>query len=183
MSGREREIYNNFKLKDMDKPTANLRSATIQDVPLILQFIRELAEYERMLDDVVTTEDMLRETLFGQRPAAEVILCYEGEVPAGFALFFHNFSTFRGKPGIYLEDLFVRPEFRGRGYGKLLLASLAKLAVERNCARLEWAVLDWNTPSINFYKSLGALPMDEWTVYRLTGEALEGLGTLKHGDF
>ncbi|MBI1225212.1 MAG: GNAT family N-acetyltransferase [Bacteroidetes bacterium] len=159
-----------------NQTTATLRPATIEDVPLILQFIRELAEYERMLDDVVATEDMLRETLFGQRPAAEVVICQEGEIPAGFALFFHNYSTFKGRPGIYLEDLYVRPRFRGRGYGKMLLANLAKLAVERNCARLEWAVLNWNTPSINFYKSLGALPMDEWTVYRLTGDALEKLG-------
>ncbi len=158
----------------------HLRPATIDDVPLILQFIRALAEYERMLDDVVATEDMLRETLFGVRPAAEVILCFEGELPAGFALFFHNYSTFRGRPGIYLEDLYVRPEFRGRGYGKLLLATLARLCVERNCARLEWSVLDWNTPSIDFYKSLGAVPMDEWTVYRLTGEQLEQLA--KNGE-
>lgn len=156
----------------------HLRPATIDDVPLILQFIRALAEYERMLDDVVATEDMLRETLFGARPAAEVILCFEGELPAGFALFFHNYSTFRGRPGIYLEDLYVRPEFRGRGYGKLLLATLARLCVERNCARLEWSVLDWNTPSIEFYKSLGAVPMDEWTVYRLTGEQLAKLSEL-----
>lgn len=155
--------------------TATLRSATIEDVPLILQFIRELAEYERMLDKVVATEEMLREELFGTRPMAEVILCHEGEVPTGFALFFHNFSTFLGKRGIYLEDLFVRPEFRGKGYGKMLLKALAKLAVERNCARLEWAVLDWNTPSIDFYKSLGAVPMDEWTVFRLTGDALSKL--------
>ncbi|MCF8247334.1 MAG: GNAT family N-acetyltransferase [Saprospiraceae bacterium] len=160
----------------------NLRPATIDDVPLILQFIRELAEYERMLDDVVATEDMLRDSLFGHRPAAEVILYHEGEIPAGFALFFHNYSTFRGKSGIYLEDLFVRPQFRGRGYGKLLLATLAKLALERNCARLEWSVLDWNTPAINFYKSLGAQPMNEWTVYRLTGEALEGLGIGELGN-
>lgn len=158
----------------------HLRPATIDDVPLILEFIRALAEYERMLDDVVATEDMLRETLFGARPAAEVILCFEGELPAGFALFFHNYSTFRGRPGIYLEDLYVRPEFRGRGYGKLLLTTLARLCKERNCARLEWSVLDWNTPSIDFYKSLGAVPMDEWTVYRLTGEKLEQLA--KNGE-
>lgn len=158
-----------------DKPTVQLRPATAADVPLILQFIRELADYERMLDSVVATEDMLRESLFGHRPAAEVILCHEGDAPVGFALFFHNYSTFRGKSGIYLEDLFVRPEFRGRGYGKLLLATLARLAVERNCARLEWSVLDWNTPAIDFYKSLSAQPMDEWTVYRLTGDALAGL--------
>lgn len=155
---------------------AQLRAASIDDVPLILQFIRELAEYERLLDDVVATEEMLRETLFGKHPAAEVIICQEGETPAGFALFFHNFSTFKGRPGIYLEDLYVRPAFRGKGYGKQLLAALAKLAVERNCARLEWAVLDWNTPSIEFYKSLGAVPMDDWTVFRLTGEKLSALG-------
>ncbi|MBI5913759.1 MAG: GNAT family N-acetyltransferase [Bacteroidetes bacterium] len=156
-------------------PGARLRPATIDDVPLILQFIRELAEYERLLDTVVATEDLLRETLFGPHPAAEVILCHEGEAPAGFALFFHNYSTFMGMPGIYLEDLFVRPEFRGKGYGKLLLAALARLAIERNCARLEWAVLDWNTPAIEFYKRLGAVPMDEWTVFRLTAKALEDL--------
>ncbi|MCU0347461.1 MAG: GNAT family N-acetyltransferase [Saprospiraceae bacterium] len=159
----------------MEIPTAHLRTATIDDVALILQFIRELAEYERMLDEVVATEGMLRETLFGDKPAAEVLLCYEGEVPAGFALFFHNYSTFKGRPGIYLEDLYVQPAFRGKGYGKLLLSALAKLCVERNCARLEWSVLDWNTPSIEFYKSLGAQPMDEWTVFRLTGKELEKL--------
>jgi GNAT superfamily N-acetyltransferase len=157
----------------------HLRPATIADVPLILQFIRELAEYERMLDDVVATEEMLQHALFGPRPAAEVILCFEEDKPAGFALFFHNFSTFRGKPGIYLEDLFVRPEFRGRGYGKLLLQSLARLCVERDCARLEWSVLDWNTPSIEFYKSLGAVPMDEWTVFRLTDDSLTKLAALE----
>lgn len=159
----------------MNTTTATLRTATVDDVPLILQFIRELAEYERLLDDVVATEEMLREELFGEQPRAEVILCHEGETPAGFALFFHNFSTFRGRAGIYLEDLFVRPAFRGKGYGKTLLKALAKLAVQRNCARLEWAVLDWNTPSINFYKSLGAMPMDEWTVFRVTGDALSKL--------
>ncbi len=160
----------------MENTQTHLRPATIDDVPLILQYICELAEYERMLDQVVATEEMLRETLFGPRPAAEVILCFDGENAAGFALFFHNFSTFRGRPGIYLEDLFVRPEYRGRGYGKMLLQALARLCVERNCARLEWAVLDWNTPSIEFYKSLGAVPMDEWKVFRLTGERLEAMG-------
>jgi GNAT superfamily N-acetyltransferase len=160
----------------MENTQAHLRPATIEDVPLILQFIRELAEYEKMLADVVTTEDMLRESLFGHRPAAEVILCFEGGKAAGFALFFHNFSTFRGRPGIYLEDLFVRPEYRGKGYGKMLLQALARLCVERNCARLEWSVLDWNTPSIEFYKSLGAVTMDEWTVFRLTGDRLEAMG-------
>jgi len=161
---------------NIENTQAHLRPATIEDVPLILQFIRELAEYERMLDDVVTTEDMLGESLFGHRPAAEVILCFEGEKAAGFALFFHNFSTFRGRPGIYLEDLFVRPAYRGKGYGKMLLQALARLCVERNCARLEWSVLDWNTPSIEFYKSLGAVTMDEWTVFRLTGDRLEAMG-------
>ncbi|MCC6726535.1 MAG: GNAT family N-acetyltransferase [Saprospiraceae bacterium] len=159
----------------MDNTHANLRPATTEDVPLILAFIKELAEYERMLDQVVATEEMLRETLFGQRPGAEVILCHEGEKPVGFALFFHNFSTFRGRPGIYLEDLFVRPAFRGKGYGKMLLQALARLCVERNCARLEWSVLDWNTPSIEFYNSLGAAPMEEWTVFRLTDDSLAKL--------
>ncbi len=157
----------------------HLRPATIEDVPVILQFIQELAEYERMLDQVVATEAMLQHALFGVRPAAEVILCFEHEKPAGFALFFHNFSTFRGKPGIYLEDLFVRPEFRGKGYGKMLLQALARLCVERDCARLEWSVLDWNTPSIEFYKSLGAEPMDEWTVFRLTDNSLSKLAEVK----
>ncbi len=160
----------------MENTQAYLRPATIEDVPLILQFICELADYERMLEDVVTTEEMLRESLFGHRPAAEVILCFEEEKAAGFALFFHNFSTFRGRPGIYLEDLFVRPAYRGKGYGKMLLQALARLCMERNCARLEWSVLDWNTPSIEFYKSLGAVAMDEWTVFRLTGDRLEAMG-------
>ncbi|MBK8564399.1 MAG: GNAT family N-acetyltransferase [Saprospiraceae bacterium] len=159
--------------------SVHLRPAVIEDVPVILQFIRELADYERMLDDVVATEEMLGHALFGPRPAAEVFLCFEDEAPVGFALFFHNFSTFRGKPGIYLEDLFVRPAYRGKGYGKLLLQALARLCVERDCARLEWSVLDWNTPSIEFYKSLGATPMDEWTVFRLTDESLTKLASLE----
>lgn len=156
----------------------HLRPASIEDVPVILQFIRELAEYERMLDQVVATEEMLREALFGPRPVAEVILCHEGEAAVGFALFFHNFSTFLGKPGIYLEDLFVRPAYRGKGYGKMLLQALARLCVERDCARLEWAVLDWNTPSIEFYKSLGAVPMNEWTVFRLTEDKIAKLSEM-----
>ena len=152
-----------------------IKSATVEDVPLILSFIRKLAEYEKMLDAVVATEDGLREVLFGERRYAETIIAYEHNEPVGFALFFHNFSTFVGKPGIYLEDLFVDPEHRGKGFGKALLAHLAKLAQERNCGRLEWAVLNWNQPSIEFYESLGAKPMNEWTVYRLTGAALENL--------
>jgi GNAT superfamily N-acetyltransferase len=152
-----------------------LRPGSPADVPLILQLINELAEYERLAHVVVATEDLLRETLFGERKFAEVVLVFQGDVPAGFALFFHNYSTFLGRPGIYLEDLFVRPEFRRRGLGKMLLSHLAGLAVERNCGRLEWSVLDWNEPAIQFYKSLGAVPMDDWTVFRLSGEDLERL--------
>jgi GNAT superfamily N-acetyltransferase len=153
----------------------SIRAASEEDVPLILAFIRELAEYERLSREVVATEDVLRTWLFGERPVAEVMIGESGGDPAGFALFFHNFSTFLGKPGIYLEDLFVRPEFRGRGVGYALLVRLAHLAKERGCGRLEWSVLDWNEPSIGFYEALGAVPMEEWTVYRLTGEALEDL--------
>jgi GNAT superfamily N-acetyltransferase len=152
-----------------------IRPASPADVALILRFIRELARYEKLEDSVVATEEMIRETLFGARPYAEVIIAEEGDTPVGFALFFHNYSTFLGQPGIYLEDLFVVPEGRGRGYGKALLAELARIAVERNCGRVEWAVLNWNTPAIEFYKSLGAKPQDEWTVYRVTGEALTKL--------
>ena len=153
-----------------------IRTATEADVPLILEFIKALAEYERLADRVVATEEIVRRTLFGSPRFAEVII---GEVdgdPAGFALFFHNYSTFLGQPGIYLEDLFVKPHYRGRGYGKALLGRLAAIARERNCGRVEWAVLNWNQPAIDFYESLGATPMNEWTVYRLTGKALEEFG-------
>ena len=153
----------------------NIRSATEEDVPLILRFIRELAQYERLEHQVIATEESVRATLFGDRQYAEVLI---GEVdgdPFGFALFFHNYSTFLGRPGIYLEDLYVRPELRGHGYGRALLARLASIAIERGCGRVEWAVLNWNEPAIRFYRSLGALPMDQWTVYRITGEALEKL--------
>ena len=151
------------------------RFATPEDVGKILSFIRALAEYEKMSDQVVATEDLLKEWIF-QKEKAEVIfaLCDGKEV--GFALFFHNFSTFLGRAGIYLEDLFVLPEYRGRGYGKGLLKELARIAVERGCGRLEWSCLDWNKPSIDFYLSLGAVPMDEWTVYRMTGETLKNFG-------
>ena len=152
-----------------------IRPATAADLPLIADLIRALAEYEKLADEVRFDEAVLGEKLFGARPYAEVLI---GEVDGealGFALFFHNFSTFEGRPGIYLEDLFVRPEARGKGLGKALLAALARLVVERGCARLEWAVLDWNEPSIGFYKSLGARPMDEWTVMRVDGPALEAL--------
>ena len=152
-----------------------LRPATAADVPQILAFIRGLAEYERLLHEVVATEDGLRQALFGPRPYAEVVLAEDAGVPVGFALFFHTFSTFLGQPGIYLEDLFVIPDARGQGVGKALLAELARLAVARGCGRVEWAVLDWNTPAIGFYDSLGARPNEEWTVYRLTGDPLAAL--------
>src|SRR5438128_12114442 len=152
-----------------------IRSAAEADVPLILQFIHDLAEYERLSHRVVATEERLCQSLFGSPRFAEVIIGEEDGAPVGFALFFHNYSTFLAQPGIYLEDLFVKPDARGRGYGKALLARLAQLARERGCGRVEWAVLDWNAPSIDFYKALGAAPMDEWTVFRLTGDALERL--------
>lgn len=150
-----------------------IRSATVDDVPTIARLIRALADYERMADQVRFDEAQMREHLFGPRPHAEVLLTEDAGTVVGFALFFHNYSTFLGKPGLYLEDLFVDPEYRGRGHGKALLVALAQIAVERNCGRMEWSVLDWNEPSIAFYKSLGAVAMDEWTVYRLTGDALK----------
>lgn len=153
-------------------PNFRIEKAARENVPLILSFIRELAEYERLAHEVAATEDMLRGALFGERPFAEVIIAYEAEEAVGFALFFHNFSTFMGRPGIYLEDLYVRPRSRGKGIGRALLVYLARLAKERGCGRLEWAVLNWNEPAIKFYKSLGAVPMDEWTVFRLTSDKL-----------
>ncbi len=156
----------------MDK--INFRYANEKDTAIILQFIKELAEYENMSADVVATEDLLREWIF-EKKKAEVIFALEGDTEVGFALFFHNFSTFLGRAGIYLEDLFVKIEYRGKGYGKGLLKQLAKIAKERGCGRLEWACLDWNKPSIDFYLSLGAKPMDEWTTYRVTGETLDKL--------
>lgn len=152
-----------------------IRDATEKDTALILSFVRELADYEKLSHEVIAEEDELRNQLFGERPAAEVLIAECGGEPAGFALFFPNFSTFVGKPGLYLEDLFVRPEHRGNGIGKALLVRLAQIARERDYGRMEWSVLDWNAPSIAFYKSLGAVPMDEWTVYRLTGDALATL--------
>lgn len=152
-----------------------IRSATPDDVPLILALIRELAHYERLLEAVVATETLLQEELFGPRPAAEVLLAYEDSEPVGYALFFHNFSTFVGRRGVYLEDLYVRPAWRGRGYGQALLRQLAQIAVARNCGRMEWSVLDWNTPAIEFYRHLGAEAMSEWTTFRLTGAALQTL--------
>lgn len=156
----------------------NIRTAAEADVPLILAFIKALAEYERLADRVVATEESVRNTLFGHPRFAEVLIAESEGEPVGFALFFHNYSTFLAQPGIYLEDLFVKPEARGHGFGKALLARLASIAKSRNCGRLEWAVLNWNQPSIDFYESLGAKPMDEWKVYRLTGEALDALAIL-----
>jgi GNAT superfamily N-acetyltransferase len=152
-----------------------LRPAVATDAAVILQCIRGLAEYERLADEAIGTEESIRETLFGVRPAAEVILAFDGREPAGFALFFHNYSTFLTRPGLYLEDLFVFPRFRGRGLGKRLLAHLARIAVDRRCGRFEWAVLDWNTDAIRVYEGVGATPMSDWTTYRLTGEALQRL--------
>ena len=156
-------------------PPLHVRSATAADVPTILHLIRGLAEYERLLDECVATEQQLRETLFGDRPQAEVVIAdWEGE-PAGFALFFHNYSTFLARRGLYLEDLFVLPAHRGRGIGRALLVHLARLAVERGCGRFEWSVLDWNAPAIAFYRALGAEPMDDWTIMRVTGARLAAL--------
>jgi GNAT superfamily N-acetyltransferase len=153
----------------------SIRPATPADLPLIAQFIRDLAEYERLAHEVRFDEAVLGDRLFGARPYAEVLIGEIDGAPQGFALFFHNFSTFEGKPGVYLEDLFVRPDARGSGLGKMLLAALAQIALERDCARLEWWVLDWNEPAIGFYKSLGAKPMDEWTTFRVEGDALSQL--------
>lgn len=151
-----------------------IRFATEDDVALIVEFIRGIAEYEKMLDEVIADEDLIREWVF-RRNKAEVIFALEDGKEVGFALFFHNFSTFLGRAGIYLEDLFVKPEYRGRGHGKALITELARITVERGCGRLEWTCLDWNTPSINFYLSLGARQMSEWTNYRLTGDSLNAL--------
>jgi GNAT superfamily N-acetyltransferase len=160
---------------NVTKPALRIESATARDVPVILRMIKGLAEYERLGGHVIATEEKLRATLFGPRPAAEVLIGYDGSTPVGFALFFQNYSTFLAQPGIYLEDLFVVPEARGHGYGRQLLAHLARIAAERGCGRLEWSVLDWNQPAIGFYKKLGAVPMEDWTIFRLTGDALANL--------
>lgn len=144
-----------------------------EDIPLILTFIKGIAEYEKLLHEVVATEARLEESLFSERANTEVLLCYLNETPVAYAVFFHNFSTFVGKKGIYLEDIFVYPEYRHKGIGKKLLRHIAQLAVERNCGRMEWAVLNWNQPAIDFYKSIGAIPLDEWTLFRLDEEHLK----------
>jgi GNAT superfamily N-acetyltransferase len=159
-----------------------IRRAFIEDVPVILELIRELATYERAPNEVTATEEQLVEVLFGERPAAEVLLAFEGKSPVGFAVFFHNFSTWLGRPGLYLEDLFVKPEKRGKGYGRALLVDLAKIARDRGCGRREWAVLDWNEPAIKFYRALGAKPMEEWTVFRLTRDGIARLAQMEQVD-
>jgi GNAT superfamily N-acetyltransferase len=152
-----------------------IRPARVEDVPVILGLIRELATYERAPDEVTATEEQLVDVLFGEKRVAEVLLAFEGKSPVGFAVFFHNFSTWLGRPGLYLEDLFVKPDKRGKGYGRALLVDLAKIARERVCGRMEWAVLNWNEPAIKFYRALGAKPLDQWTVYRLTGDGITRL--------
>ena len=156
-------------------PSFEIRPATPADVQVILSFIKKLADYERLSHQAVATEDLLRETLFGARRNAEVAIAYFESLPVGFVLFFHNYSTFLGRPGIYIEDLFVDEAFRRRGFGAALLRHVAQLATERKCGRLEWSVLDWNEPAIRFYRKLGAVPMSEWTVFRVTGGALAKL--------
>jgi len=159
-------------ISNTNNENLTLRFAELKDVALILQFIKELAAYENMSEDVVATEELLEETLFVHKKAEVIIGEYQHK-PVAFALFFHNYSTFLGRPGIYLEDLFVKDEFRGKGFGTKILSFLAKIAVERNCGRLEWACLNWNEPSIKFYKQMGGVPMDQWTVYRLQDDALK----------
>ena len=153
-----------------------IESATESDIPLILTFIKGLAEYEGLAHEVIATEKNLRDSLFGPRASAEVVIAYNAKEPVGFAVFFHNYSTFLGRTGLYLEDIFVLPEWRRRGLGRALMGHVARIAVTRDCGRLEWSVLDRNEPAIRFYRALGARPMDQWTTYSLTGEALERLG-------
>ena len=160
---------------ERNAPPCRIRPAVEADAPLVLALVRELAEYERLVDEVTATEADIRRALFGPAPSAEAVIAEVEGRPVGFALFFHNFSTFTGKRGLYLEDLYVRPEHRGRGVGRRLLRHLARLALDRGCRRFEWSVLDWNEPAIRSYRRAGAAPMDDWTVYRLTGAALDRL--------
>jgi GNAT superfamily N-acetyltransferase len=159
-----------------------IRQAEKSDSEMILTFIKDLAVYEKLIDEVSATEDLISEALFGDKIYAECLLGFEGEKPVAFALFFHNFSTFKGKPGLYLEDLYVKPEYRGKGYGGQMLSVLAAIALERNCERFEWSVLDWNEPAIKFYLSLGAKAMDEWTIFRISGESLRKLAANNSGN-
>lgn len=160
---------------EMSEKIFEIRDADVADIPIIMQLIRDLATYERAPNDVIATEEDLREVLFGAEPAAKVVIAFEDTAPVGFAVYFFNFSTWLGRPGLYLEDLFVKPEVRGRGYGRALLVHLAKIARDHNCGRMEWAVLTWNDPAIEFYKKLGAMPLEEWRVFRLTKD---GIGKL-----
>src|SRR5262245_33640371 len=165
-------------MKNLNELT--IRQAHVKDVPIILELIRDLATYERAPDEVTATEKQLVDVLFGERPAAEVLLAFERQSPVGFAVYFYNFSTWLGRAGLYLEDLFVKPEKRGKGYGRALLVELAKIARDRGCGRMEWAVLNWNKPAIKFYRALSAKPMDEWTVFRLTREEIAKLANSEH---
>jgi GNAT superfamily N-acetyltransferase len=165
-----------LETNEMKRPNQiDIRPAHVEDVPIILQLIRDLAKYERAPNEVTATDEQLVDVLFGERPAADVLLAFEGQSAVGFAVFFYNFSTWLGRPGLYLEDLFVKPEKRGKGYGRALLIELAKIARDRGCGRMEWAVLDWNEPAIKFYRALGAKPMHEWTVFRLTRDGIASL--------
>jgi GNAT superfamily N-acetyltransferase len=163
----------------MPDSTVLIRAATIADVPLVLDFIKALAEYERLAHLVVADQATLRESLFGAQPDAEVLLAFAGEIPVGFAVFFHNFSTFLGVKGLWLEDIFVKPEHRKHGYGKALLLAVARIAQARGCGRFEWAALDWNTPAWDFYQSLGAVPMQDWTMFRVSGDALARMAQMQ----
>jgi GNAT superfamily N-acetyltransferase len=171
----DRNTVSTTSASSMSTTSITIRSATERDVPLILSFIRQLAEYERLLDAVKATEEALRSTLFGARPVGEVLIAEDAGTPVGFALFFQNYSTFLAQPGLYLEDLFVIPSSRGKGIGKLLLERLSQIAIDRGYGRVEWAVLDWNAPAIGFYRRIGAVPMSDWTIMRLTGESLTRL--------
>lgn len=162
------------------KTNPEIRAAGVEDIPQILAFVRELADYEHLSHMVSASESSLREALFGAHPGAEVVLAFENGAAAGFAVYFHNFSTFLGMRGLWLEDLFVRPAYRGRGHGKALLLHVAGIAAARGCGRFEWSVLDWNEPSIRFYQSLGAKPLDDWTIYRVTGAALQRLAGMSN---
>ena len=159
-------------------PELTIRRAQANDVALVLGFVRELAEYERLSHLVTATEQTLRDSLFGSSPGAEVLLAFEAATPVGFAVYFHNFSTFLGKRGLWLEDIYVKPEFRRNGYGRALLLYVARIAHEHGCGRFEWSALDWNAPAVEFYKSLGAVPLDDWTIFRVTGDALGRLARM-----
>jgi len=166
-------------MNEKAEPEFHIRPATPEDIPLVLAFVRELAEYERLSHLVSATEARLRDSLFGSRPGAEVLLGFAGDTPVGFAVYFHNFSTFLGVKGLWLEDLYVHPALRRHGYGRALLLHVARIARDRGCGRFEWAALDWNEPAIRFYESLGAVALDDWTIFRVTGPALEKLADMR----